>query len=91
MSKLGTPTTPREALEVVRNDGSVSRDIKEVLERWHTDISGLFSGLRNNPDFAFDDDFYNKILENKTILEELSDDGNESDSCLYPLSNLNQD
>ena len=43
----------------------VSTDIQEILSRWHKDISKLFAGLRENPDFSFNDDFYQEILIKK--------------------------
>ena len=68
-----TPLT-KAALEIVRQDKSISRDIKEILERWHNDISNLFSGIRENPDMAFDEDFYRQVLERKNEFENLADD-----------------
>ena len=61
----------RAVLEIVREDESISTDIKEILQRWHKDISNLFSGLRDNPEFAFDDTFYDKILKQKNEFEAL--------------------
>ena len=58
LNRLSNPPTTRAALQIVRGDGSISSDMKEVLERWHRDISNLFSGLRQNPEFAFNDSFY---------------------------------
>ena len=49
----------------MRKDGTISTDVKEVLERWLTDISRLFSGLQENPEVAFDDAFYEEVLEKK--------------------------
>ena len=60
--QLSGPSSTRAALEIVREDESISTDIKEILQRWHKDISNLFSGLRDNPEFAFDDTFYDKIV-----------------------------
>ena len=45
----------KAALEIVRGDESISRDLKEILERWFQDISRLFSGLQDNPNVAFDE------------------------------------
>ena len=66
LKKLSNPPSTRAALEIVREDKSISRDIKEILQRWHSDISKLFSGLRENPEFAFDDQFYDQIVNKKT-------------------------
>ena len=63
LKKLCDPPSTRAALEVVHADGSISTDIKEILDRWYRDISRLFSGLRDNPEMAFNDLFYNEILE----------------------------
>ena len=61
LKKLNNPPSSKAALEIVRQDKSISRDIKEILERWHNDISNLFSGIRENPDMAFDEDFYRQV------------------------------
>ena len=55
LKELNNPPSTRAALEIVREDGSISADMKEILKRWHIDISRLFSGLSENPEFAFDD------------------------------------
>ena len=65
LKKLSNPTSTKAVLEIVRADETISNDKKEVLKRWHTDISNLFSGLRNNPDFPFNDNFYQEILDKK--------------------------
>ena len=67
-----TPPSSRAALEIVRADESISRDIKEILERWHSDISKLFSGVKENPEMAFDDGFYAEVLRKKSEFESLS-------------------
>ena len=36
LKKLNNPPSSKAALEKVREDKSISRDLKEVLERWHT-------------------------------------------------------
>ena len=45
----------------------VYKDIKEVISRWFRDISRLYAGLHEEPDIAFDDAFYNEVLEKKTV------------------------
>ena len=55
----------------MRADNSVSQDIKEVLSRWFQDISGLFSGIQENPDMIFDDDLYREIVSKKEEFERL--------------------
>ena len=57
LKKLNNPPSSRAALEIVRADDTISRDLKEILERWLNDISGLFSGVRESPGMAFDDQF----------------------------------
>ena len=69
--KLSNPPSTRAALEILREDKSISNDVQEVLQRWHKDISILFSGLRETPDFAYNDDFYQKILTKKSEFESL--------------------
>ena len=70
LRKLGDPTSSKIALEIVNDDNSISRDIKEILERWHKDISTLFSGVRESPEMAFDDSFYQEVLNKKREFEE---------------------
>ena len=62
LKKLNNPPSSNIALEIVREDETISHDLKEILERWLNDISKLFSGVRDNPEMNFDDDFYNEIL-----------------------------
>ena len=45
LKKLDNPLTAKAALEIVREDDTISHDLKEILERWFSDISKLFSGL----------------------------------------------
>ena len=44
-------------LEIIRQDGSISTDKKEVLERWCSDFSECFKGIKDDPDLVFDDTF----------------------------------
>ena len=48
LKKLNNPPSSRAALEIVRSDNTISHDIKEILERWLTDISKLFSQNSDN-------------------------------------------
>ena len=41
LKKLNNPPTTKAALEIIRDDKSISADIKEVLECWYDDISRL--------------------------------------------------
>ena len=74
LKKLNNPPSSRAALEIVREDDTISRDLKEILERWLKDISKLFSGVREDPEMTFDENFYNEILEKKQEFENLSSD-----------------
>ena len=72
IKKLNSPPT-RPPLEIIKEDNTISSDIKEILERWHRDISHLFSGLRENPEIAFNDAFYSEILSKREEFENLSE------------------
>ena len=74
-SKIKQLTSPpsKPPLEVIMSDGSLSRDVKDVLVKWHEDISKLYSGLRQDPELAFDDDFYHEILSKKEEFERISE------------------
>ena len=72
LKKLGDPPCSKAALEIVRADETISRDIKEVLERWHLDISRLFSGIRDNPEMAFNEKFYQEIINKKQEFDQMS-------------------
>ena len=84
LKRLNSPPTTKAALEIVRNDGTISTDVKEVLERWLADISRLFSGLQEDPEVAFDEAFYNEVLEKKREFENLAEnhqpDSEDNDS-----------
>ena len=90
LKRLCDPPSTRAALEIVRADGSISTDMQEILDRWVRDIAKLFSGLRDNPDMAFNDDFFQQILEKKQEFENLSPEMQESES-LYNTAALNSD
>ena len=62
LKRLDNPPTTRAALKIVRGDDTISRDLKEILERWFNDISQLFSGLRDDPEVVFDENFYQEVL-----------------------------
>ena len=66
---LSEPKSSKVILEIIRNDKSISTDIKEILTRWHSDISGLFSGVRENPELAYDDRFSSKSMTLKLSLK----------------------
>ena len=90
LKKLNNFPDTKAALEIVREDQTISTDVREVLERWFRDISGLFSGLQEDPEVAFDDNFYREVLEKKNEFENLREEHhiNEGD---YDTSMLNAD
>ena len=59
-------------LEIVKEDGTTSRKPEEIVEKWYKDISQLFSNLKDNPDLAFDEDFFREILRQKDEFEGLT-------------------
>ena len=79
---MGDPPSSRAALEIVRADETISRDIKEVLERWHLDISRLFSSIRDNPEMAFNDIFYQEVLNKKQEFDQMSQEHQQAFSNL---------
>ena len=74
----------------MREDKTISNDIKKKLERWHKDISNLFSGIRENPEFAFDDTFYQEVLDKKQEFENLSPE-DQNNVTNYDSTSLNSD
>ena len=52
-------------MKIIREDESIFLDITELLHKWHSDISHIFSGLRDDLDHVFDEKCYQDIL-NKT-------------------------
>ena len=72
----------------MRANGTISRDIKEVLTRWHQDISALFSGIREDPDIVFDDKFYDEIVAKKLEFENLTAE-EQLEAGDYPSEPLN--
>ena len=75
IKKLNSPPS-RPNLEIIREDGSVSRDTEEILNKWFTDISRLYSGVRDNPEMVFDEDFHREILARKAEFENISREAN---------------
>ena len=90
LKRLDNPPTARAALEIVREDDSISRDLKEILERWLNVISKLFSGLNDNPEMAFDDNFYQEVLNKKAEFENMSYE-EQSQHCEYTSEDFNSD
>ena len=71
IKKLNSPPS-KPNLEIIMEDGSVSRDTDKILKKWFTDISRLYSGVRDNPEMVFDEDFYKEILEKKAEFESMN-------------------
>ena len=64
-------------LEIIREDGSISTDKKEVLEKWCTDFTQCYKGMKDDPDLVFDYEF----LENlKAKFDDLSCEEQEAES-----------
>ena len=84
LKKLSNPPSSRAALEIVREDETISKDIKEVLERWLKDISNLFSGVRENPEMVFDENFYQEVIDKRKEFENLSSDEQQQASDYNP-------
>jgi hypothetical protein len=74
LKKLSDPPSTKAVLEIIRADETISRDIQEILEKWQSDIAKLFSGIRENPEMAFDDDFFQEIFDKKNEFENFSFD-----------------
>ena len=72
LKKLGSKKSSKAVLEIIRADKSVSADTREVLERWYLDISKLYSGIRSDPEMAFNDNFYEEMVRKKQEFESLS-------------------
>ena len=69
IKSLSEPKSSNATLEVTRENGSVTSNLNDVLKRWHLDISNLFSGIREKPDLAFNDKFYDDICKLKDHFE----------------------
>ena len=80
IKRLNSPPS-RPPLEIVKTDQTISTNIREILERWHLDISRLFSGLRDNPEMAFDEGFYQEIIKKKEEFDKME----ESDSRILVI------
>ena len=90
LKKLGDPPSSKAVLEIIRQDESISTDLQEILMRWQNDISKLFSGLREEPEFVFDDIFYEEILNKKKEFENICPEDVLQDSK-YDSAELNSE
>ena len=76
----------------MREDDSISRDVKEVLTRWHKDISNLYAGLREESELVFDDEFYQDILRKRLEFDQLEEEHQERYSNIqYNNEGLNDE
>ena len=71
---MNEPKSSRAILEIIRDDGTISTDIQEILTQWHKEFSDSFAGLKDNIDLAFDDEFLENITQLKNDFEKLSPD-----------------
>ena len=85
---MSDPPSCKAILEIIREDKSISKDVREVLEKWYSDISKLYSGVRENPDLVFDNDFLENAIAKKQLFESLSS-AEQSVSSHYCTSHLN--
>ena len=69
LKKLNDPPSSKASLEIIREDRTISRDVQEVPEKWYHDISKLYSGITNDTEVAFDDNFLEQVKAQKKILE----------------------
>ena len=90
LKKLGDPPSSKAILEIIRDDETISSDIQEVLSRWQNDISKLFSGIRENAEFAFGENFYQEILTKREELINISPEG-APQNPQYDSTELNSD
>ena len=90
LKKLDNRPTTKAALEIIREDKSVSTDLKEVLERWYRDISGLFSGLQEDPELAFNEEFFQNILKKKSEFEEMPFE-EQKDNSIFNTDEMNSE
>ena len=80
----------KSVLEIVKADNSISNDVTEVLERWFSDISKLYSGIRDDPDIIFNEELYNQVLNLKVEFERL-DPTVQEEQAPYSTDTLNSD
>ena len=69
-------------LEILREDGSVSNEKREVLQKWYNDFSQCFKGIKDDPDMVFDDQYLDQITKLKTDFDKLSPESQVSGAAL---------
>ena len=89
IKRLNETKSTKAVLEIINSDKTITNDIKEVLNKWQTDISKLFSDIRDNPEVTFNDEFFNEVLIKKQQFEDLSDE-HQRDQSPHNTSNLNE-
>ena len=89
IKKLNCPPK-RPPLEIVKEDGTVTRNRKEVSDKWYQDISRLFNGIKENPDMAFDQKFYEEIVGIREQFEKMSEGDQEAFGCTNGSDQLNR-
>ena len=89
IKRLNETKSTKAVLEIINSDKTITNDIKEVLNKWQTDISKLFSDIRDNPEVTFNDEFFNEVLIKKQQFEDLSDE-QQRDQSPHNTSNLNE-
>ena len=67
-------------LEIIRDDGSISSDKKEVLEKWCSDFTKCFKGMKDDPDLVYDDEFLENVTKLKENFDSLSCEQQEAGS-----------
>ena len=77
-------------LEIIRQDGSISTDKREVLEKWCSDFSDCFKGMKDDPDLVFDEGFLESIENLKCVFDKLSSGEQEAKSS-FDSTMLNRD
>ena len=86
LKALSDRKTSHVLLEVIRQDGSISKDKKVVLEKWYNDFSQCFRGMKDDPDLVFDDEFLDRISTLKTVFDNLSSEQQEAGSSFNSTS-----
>ena len=90
LKNLSEPKSKNTFFEILREDGTISTDVKEVLSKWYTDFSECFAGLREDPDIAYDEHFYQRIIKLKDDFDRLSS-SEQTATSQFDVSQLNAD
>ena len=75
-------------LEVIRKDGTISKDKKEVLLKWHSDFEKCFNGMKDDPDLVFDGVFLDDVTKLKEDFDKLLPEEQMSDSMIFVVLKL---